>query len=314
MNKKFLWICILYLVVIAFSVCSPQARVFADGEYLKIVLDDNFLVVRGDWEVSEDGAVSQVDTISSSTSYKRMLAYKDAYKNVTIEFEMLYIAASSSEAWCGVAFNKAMATDSMELSGYLVALKDYGRLQLYNWNKTQVLGDVDVVGENASNNGDTHQWRSYKIICEGENILIYVDGQKLIDVTDSTYSQGYISLNAGDSTCSFRNIKIDGEVVKMTVYTQPSDGDISQEELERRNKHFNENKNEGKEVDVGSSLSRGSIGKIIKNYLEDTFIDVGNKTPKSYLQLFVIGIIVAVLFVGASAFLIIKTIKAGKRR
>ena len=59
---------VLILTCVALSLCLFTSVAFADEGYINVVLDDNFLVIRGDWEVSNEGLVTQTDTISSGSS------------------------------------------------------------------------------------------------------------------------------------------------------------------------------------------------------------------------------------------------------
>jgi hypothetical protein len=52
------------------------------------------------------------------------------------------------------------------------------------------------------------QWNQYKIVCDGDAITIYVNGDKVNHVTESSVTKGAISLQSEGAEIEFRNIRL----------------------------------------------------------------------------------------------------------
>ena len=68
-----------------------------------------------------------------------------------------------------------------------------------------------------------------KVVCQGEQIAVYVNGHHLDTVTDSSFSKGYISLAAGSGAKSggdvlFDNLKIHVPALSKIAFTSDRDG------------------------------------------------------------------------------------------
>ncbi|WP_432824505.1 GH32 C-terminal domain-containing protein [Dactylosporangium sp. CA-092794] len=50
------------------------------------------------------------------------------------------------------------------------------------------------------------RWYHLKVVAQGASISVYLNGTKVIDATDSTYSSGYLGLNGFSGTATFNNI------------------------------------------------------------------------------------------------------------
>lgn len=305
--KKRLFLMVLLLAVLISFCAVPAHALPIDPDS-----EDSFVNIRGNWVVSrEDGVpvIRQDDWISTGTSFRRMYAYRDAYEDFDLSFEMRIDSAASAEAWAGIGFLKGKQNLSMEEGGYLLALKDYGRLCLYNWSQTKELAYFNIPGETAG----SHVWHRYRICAADGMLEIYVDGEKVIQAEDSSFVRGFWSLNAGDTCCSFRNLDISGTVVDMSVKDYPNDGGYTEEELEDALHRFEESVGESTEAYGDRNLTNGGASKGVHSFLEDTFIFIGKHYPASYTQLFVAGILLAALFAGLAGWYIYRIV-AIKRR
>jgi hypothetical protein len=61
-----------------------------------------------------------------------------------------------------------------------------------------------------SENLDTSgKWNTYEITAEGDHLVLVLNGVKTVDVRDSTYASGPISLQYGAGVVKFRNVEIE---------------------------------------------------------------------------------------------------------
>ncbi len=61
-----------------------------------------------------------------------------------------------------------------------------------------------------SENLDTaNKWNTYEITAEGDHLVLVLNGVKTVDVHDSTYASGPISLQYGQGVVKFRNVEIE---------------------------------------------------------------------------------------------------------
>jgi hypothetical protein len=52
------------------------------------------------------------------------------------------------------------------------------------------------------------QWNTYDITVEGDHIVVMLNGVKTVDIHDSTYKSGPLSLQYGAGTVKFRNVQL----------------------------------------------------------------------------------------------------------
>jgi hypothetical protein len=58
---------------------------------------------------------------------------------------------------------------------------------------------------------ETDRWYQLKIVLEGPKISVYVDGEKDLEATDTTFDTGTFALYAwGSAGAKFRNVKWEG--------------------------------------------------------------------------------------------------------
>lgn len=301
----------LILICILTLVCS-LCVVPASAAPVDPTVADNFVNIRGSWVIDEEDGytvIKQDDWIPSATSYRRMYAYKDAFEDFELSFDMRLDSTASAEAWAGVGFLKGKQNLVMEEGGYLLALKGYGRLCLYNWSQTKELAYYMIPGEDA----EQHGWHRYRIQAAEGILKISVDGEIVMEVEDNSFVRGFWSLNAGDSCCSYRSIDVSGTVVDMTVKDYPNDGGYSEEQLEDALGKFEENIAGNLDPYGDRNLTEGGASKAVHSFLEDTLIFIGKHYPASYTQLFVAGIVLALLFSALAAWYIRKIVIIKRR-
>jgi len=52
------------------------------------------------------------------------------------------------------------------------------------------------------------QWNTYEIRAEGSRLLVTLNGTVVVDIEDSTYTEGPLTLQYGSGTVRFRNVQI----------------------------------------------------------------------------------------------------------
>ena len=104
--------------------------------------------------------------------------------------------------WAGVNIRKTNAADTHEQSGYLVHLGEGGTLGIYKNGS----GELQSVSTGLT----TSTINTIRVVANGSNIKVYVNGSgtEALIVTDTTYTDGYVSLVTGLSDATFDDVKI----------------------------------------------------------------------------------------------------------
>jgi hypothetical protein len=68
---------------------------------------------------------------------------------------------------------------------------------------------LGVPKKHPSNEKPVGQWNSYRIVCEGNNVVLYVNGVLQNEGTAGSYSKGKIGLQSEGAPIEFRNITLD---------------------------------------------------------------------------------------------------------
>lgn len=109
----------------------------------------------------------------------------------------------SNSIWGGIHFRKTNPNDDYTTSGYLLIAENNGTVTLYrNGTYTLAIAATNINFYNTKVN--------VKIIAKGSRIKVYINNEPTprIDVADSTYSSGYVSLNACASHWHFDNLVV----------------------------------------------------------------------------------------------------------
>jgi hypothetical protein len=61
----------------------------------------------------------------------------------------------------------------------------------------------------AENLDTAGQWNTYEITAQGDHLVVVLNGVTTVDVRDSTYASGPISLQYGQGVVKFRNVEIE---------------------------------------------------------------------------------------------------------
>ena len=134
-------------------------------------------VSAGDWAI-EQGELRQ----TTSTGGARITLTDYTASNLVMEAD---VRLSGTE-WAGLQFRKTNEADSHADSGYLVFLRSTGQVSLYKPG-----GQIISV---ASGYDPTQGFLRLRVEAIENNIKLYVNGNLLINVTDTTYAGGYVGL------------------------------------------------------------------------------------------------------------------------
>jgi hypothetical protein len=122
------------------------------------------------------------------------------YTNETIRCDLV-LFSKTGLGWAGIHFRKTAQNDSPFQSGYVARMHDDGRLALYNVssNLAVIQTGIDPTAETCRIEVETSE----------NNIKVYLNGAKYIDVNDSTYSAGYPGTACSKAIVRFDNFEID---------------------------------------------------------------------------------------------------------
>ncbi|MGD8781981.1 MAG: polymorphic toxin type 50 domain-containing protein [Ignavibacteria bacterium] len=101
--------------------------------------------------------------------------------------------------WGAFQFRKQSGTDSPWDSGYFLILRTNGTLELKKAS--------DATGRLGIYTGtlNVSRWQRIRVACSGDNIKVYYNGKKVIDVDDSEYSGQYFGFYAYHADAEFDN-------------------------------------------------------------------------------------------------------------
>jgi hypothetical protein len=184
---------IMFLVITALAcqaVRDPETQ--SDGG---IILNDNFSSVQ--WGTGTD-ADSSVEYVNGAL---QMIIYREnhfvwskpddgVYENIHMEVNVINNGTDSTTAF-GFICNKATGNNFYYLvmtpaGQYAIALAKDGEADVFLTNNDQ-WADSDLIAVNAD---------SYRLgaDCGNGKLTLYVDGQEVASVNDSTYTQGQVAV------------------------------------------------------------------------------------------------------------------------
>jgi hypothetical protein len=126
--------------------------------------------------------------------------------------------------WAAFAFRKTNYGDwyyGSGASGYMLYYRYNGDVNLYRAGSGNLLPIDHPTGKNLST------WRHVKIVANGSNIKVYVDGVFQFEVTDGIYTKGYLGLNVFGVAARYDNLTVNGNPFKDEVYyVRDLDGEV----------------------------------------------------------------------------------------
>lgn len=164
----------------------------------------------GVWEVQDEAYVSIADEASwpssrwCNTTTLDGRIWDDAVYEVDIKCGEPGI---KDENWGAVMFRRSSVGEKSADSGYSLLVRKNGSMDL----NAGVGGKYTTLATaNGAVSGLTEGYHRIRIVNQGENIKVYVDGAEtpVIDVDDSTYSYGYLGLGGNDKGWTYDNISV----------------------------------------------------------------------------------------------------------
>jgi len=160
-----------------------------------VILQDDFSSVRWGTGTDSDSSVEYVDdalkiVVFTENYFVWSIPNDEIYSNIHLEATMINNDTDSTTAF-GFICNKSEGNDfyylAMTPAGqYAIALAESGQTDLFLTNNDE-WADSDLIAVNAD---------SYRIgaDCGNGRLALYVDGQQIASVSDTTYTEGQVAL------------------------------------------------------------------------------------------------------------------------
>ena len=160
------------------------------------------------WSIAND-ILSDVDT-GSDPAYEMVVLDNESFGDLVLEAKVRLVNPSlSGSDWAGIHFRKAAPFDLAWHSGYTVYVRENGDVALYKPS-----GEID----SATSTGlDPTGFLHVRVEAVGSRIRVYVESERLIDVTDTTYTSGLVSLDVNGIAADFDDFEL-------TAVPQPTAG------------------------------------------------------------------------------------------
>ncbi len=144
------------------------------------------------WEIA-DGAVG-------ADSGSGFLVTKESYGDFELTLEFWVDEPANS----GIFVRCADATSVTDRNSYEVNIYDTRADQTYRTG-----GIVHIAAPNSviMTGG---KWNSYEIKAEGSRLMVTLNGEEMVDVQDTQFSDGPIALQYGLGIVKFRNVRVRG--------------------------------------------------------------------------------------------------------
>ena len=186
-----LGICLVGLVSVA-----PVQDVSAQGGWTTLFDGSNLNnfnpIGDANWEIA-DGAVG-------ADSGSGFLVTKESYGDFELTLEFWVDEPANS----GIFVRCADATSVTDRNSYEVNIYDTRADQTYRTG-----GIVHIAAPNSviMTGG---KWNSYEIKAEGSRLMVALNGEEMVDVQDTQFSDGPIALQYGLGIVKFRNVRVRG--------------------------------------------------------------------------------------------------------
>ena len=186
-----LGICIVGLVSVA-----PVQDASAQGGWTTLFDGSNLNnfnpIWDANWEIA-DGAVG-------ADSGSGFLVTKESYGDFELTLEFWVDEPANS----GIFVRCADATSVTDRNSYEVNIYDTRADQTYRTG-----GIVHIAAPNSviMTGG---KWNSYEIKAEGSRLMVTLNGEEMVDVQDTQFSDGPIALQYGLGIVKFRNVRVRG--------------------------------------------------------------------------------------------------------
>ncbi|MFH1738815.1 MAG: sialidase family protein [bacterium] len=181
------------------------------SENLKIGDGTAWSFLGGDWSENQEGVIRPLDKMNL---HSRTFYTKKAYSDFTAEFEFNGDYRETGTGSAGLIFR---AKDSNHC--YFVYFP-WGGQQLRAKHFWAMIAKID--GDGYWRNiqaewvpgvpSETDRWFKVRVVAEGPDIQVLVDGRRALHITDASYKSGCVGLS-GYGWYAFRNVQISGREV-----------------------------------------------------------------------------------------------------
>lgn len=125
---------------------------------------------------------------------------EDTYSDFTMEFKLRIDAKSNG--WMSVGMRKYKPNGNHNNSGFSMLVGSDGSVFFLDSTEAKTTDKVQI------RNFEIGKWYDFKIVANGKNIDVYVNGVKITSFTDKYFNEGYISFTSGMTEFSVDNLKI----------------------------------------------------------------------------------------------------------
>jgi len=200
----------ILLATLAFAFIYPiNAVIFLSDDFERSDIGSDWNVVRGTWSI--DSGELKGDGVDS------LLASGLHLTDFSVEVRMKIVTSGGQyRDWVGIVARATNPNDDIWTSGYLVYLREDGRIELY----TAADGKLAT----ANTGVDTSKFVTVRAYFNGSNIKVYVNSILFIDVEDNRYSAGYFSLENYVTEGRFDDVLVENppEIPPFNVVPEPA--------------------------------------------------------------------------------------------
>jgi hypothetical protein len=209
-SRQGIFLVLLALLALVGMACLGGTTTTQEDD-TNLILRDDFSDTGSGWEVGQyqGGDVGYQDGVYFVTSFGDSKAMwgisKDTYDNVVIEVETTQVdAPSSNNNDFGV-----MCRVDPDGNGYSLLISGDGFYAIQKAEGGSFTALVDWTESSKINKGNATN--DIKAVCDGDTLTLYVNGSKLAETTDSTFTEGYVAMAAtsyepGSTTINFDNL------------------------------------------------------------------------------------------------------------
>lgn len=178
MRKRLIGLIALSCLLLAAIAYPVNALVIFSDDFEREELGSDWTVIKGIWTIESGELKAEgVDGLLTSDLY---------LADFSVETRMKIVESHVGADWVGIIGRATNPDDDAWNSGYLVYLREDGRIELYTY--------ADKVIASACTEVDTSSFVTVRADFFGSNIKVYVNNVLYLDVVDSRYSAGYFSL------------------------------------------------------------------------------------------------------------------------
>ena len=209
-DKKNTWLTFAYVILAAAIHTQPataetiRSVTKTKAEYPKVWNLSEWQLEFGKWSVVDETLLQTDPNCDYAIAWLPVRAYADL--DISVDF-FVHPVGSGVRA-PGVAYH---AVDQKTL--YYVHFDTSNHNILWVRSTAQKRG-TDIRRHPCKELKNGH-WQTVRIVVQGEQHSIYLNGRKLFSERDSTLSAGVVGLRTGQGKIGFRNLRIQGEPVEL---------------------------------------------------------------------------------------------------